>query len=65
MPGGEEKHEGVRDRLQGRRTRRKIVADRMSQDHRKQQHPFYSAQNEVLTIFYFSVVKEVIERKRF
>ena len=42
-----------------------VIADRMIQDHRNQQYRFYSADNEVLTIFYFSVVKEVVERKTF
>ncbi len=40
-----------------------VIADRMIQDHRRQQYRFYSADNEVLTIFDLSVVKEVVERK--
>ena len=42
---------------------REVIADRMIQDHRRQQYRFYSADNEVLTIFDLSVVKEVVERK--
>ena len=40
-----------------------VIAARMIQDHRRQQYRFYSADNEVLTLFDFSVVKEVFEWK--